>query len=331
MSDVTPEGQRGVRPAGEATTGVNVPPGGGGPRRRRRRAEPEFRSYYDLPILNQPEWEAPDVAGYLFLGGLAGASSLIGVAAQATDRPGLERTSKLTAAVAGQTGLALLIHDLGRPARFLNMLRMVKLTSPMSVGSWLLAGFLPAADVAATSAHTGRFPRAGAAASVAAATLGAPVSAYTAALVSNTAVPAWHDGHRLMPFVFVSSALSSAAGLGLAAAPADETAPLVPLAVGSALTEIGLTEVMHRRMDVVGETYRQGIAHRCLQLAKPLTVGGAALAAVSRGKRLRSAVAGAALVAGSALTRFGIFYAGVASTEDPKYVVVPQRERVGEH
>jgi hypothetical protein len=44
--------------------------------------------------------------------------------------------------------------------------------------------------------------------------------------------------------------------------------------------------------------------------------------------RLVAATAGAALLTSSALTRLGIFEAGVASTEDPKYVVVPQRERL---
>ena len=59
--------------------------------------------------------------------------------------------------------MAALVHDLGRPARFANMLRVFKISSPMSVGSWLLAGYVPAAAAAAASALTGRLPRAGAA------------------------------------------------------------------------------------------------------------------------------------------------------------------------
>jgi len=326
---VSPEGQRNARPGGEATVGVNVPPGGGGPRRRRRkRDEPEFRSYYDQPILNKVDWEAPDVAGYLFVGGLAGASGAIGAAAHRSGRRRLSRVAKLAAAGGTYASLIMLIHDLGRPARFLNMLRVFKVTSPMSVGSWLLSGLGATATVAATADLSGRGRRLGAVTTAAAGVLGPPVATYTAALVSDTAVPAWHDGHRTMPFVFASSALASAAGLGLVAAPVEESGALLPLAVGAGLGEVALTHVLeHETGDVVRETFEQGVPGKYLKAAEVVTTGGALLAATARGSRLRSALAGAALIAGSALTRFGIFHAGVASTQDPKYVVVPQRER----
>src|SRR5207302_3463965 len=121
-------------------------------------------------------------------------------------RPALARVAKAGAFGAGCLSVAGLIHDLGRPARFLNMMRMFKVTSPMSVGSWLLAGYIPAAGTAAASALTGRLPRIGAAATAGAALLGPAVAAYTAALIADTAVPAWHDGYREMPFVFAGSA-----------------------------------------------------------------------------------------------------------------------------
>lgn len=324
---VTRDGLEGARPGAEATTGANVAPGGGGPRRRRRRPEPEFRSYYDLPVINKPVWEPLDIAGYLFLGGLAGGSALIGAAAQLTDRPVLARAGKLAAAAAGQLSLVALVHDLGRPGRFLNMLRVVKVTSPMNVGSWILAGFVPAATVAAGTDVVRKLPATGAVATGTAALLGAPVATYTAALISNTAVPAWHTGHRWMPFVFVSSALTSAAGLGLLAAPVEETAPLLPLAVGGGLSELVLAKTMEKRAGVVEEAYQKGKAKKLLRAAEILTAGGAVLALASRRSRLAAALGGAALLAGSALTRFGIFEAGMASAQDPKYTVVPQRER----
>jgi formate-dependent nitrite reductase membrane component NrfD len=299
-----------------------------GTRRLRREPEPEFRSYYDLPILNRPEWEAADVAGYLFLGGLAGASGVIGAAARLTGRTALSRTCSIASALAGQTSLILLIRDLGRPARFLNMLRVLKVTSPMSVGSWLLAGFIPLTDLAAAGALARRAPRATAAASIAAGVLGAPVSTYTAALIGNTAVPAWHEGHRHLPFVFASSALAAGAGVGLLGAPSAETGPLRPLAGAAGLAEVVVTRAMQQQMGVVGETYRSGAAQRYLRAAEGLTVAGAVLTATARRSRLLRAAAGAALITGSALTRFGIFHAGMASTEDPKYVVLPQRQRL---
>ena len=92
-ADVTGQGPRGERPGREARPGRRA-------RRRGRRGErpmvppAEFTSYYGKPVLNPPVWEAPDIAGYLFLGGLAGASSLLGAGAQLTGRPGLARAAK---------------------------------------------------------------------------------------------------------------------------------------------------------------------------------------------------------------------------------------------
>jgi Polysulphide reductase, NrfD len=78
------------------------------------------------------------------LGRLAGAASLLGAGAQATGRSALGRVSKTGAFSAGVLSLVGLVHDLGQPSRFLNMLRVFKVTSPMSVGSWILAGYVPA-------------------------------------------------------------------------------------------------------------------------------------------------------------------------------------------
>lgn len=325
---VTTGGVMDARPGRQATTGVDMPPGGGGPRRRRRREEPEFRSYYGQPVINKPVWESPDIPGYLFLGGLAGAGALTGAMAHLTGRPGLARVSKAGAAVAGHLSLLALVHDLGRRSRFLNMLRVFKVTSPMSVGSWLLAGFVPAATVAAVGDLTGAVPVLGALSTAGAAVLGAPVATYTAALIADTAVPAWHEGHELMPFVFVSSALSAAAGLGLLAAPVEETGVLRPLGAAAGLAEVSLSKLMEHGMGLVGEAYHEGKAGRYMKAAEVLTVGGAVAALASGRSRWRRALAGAALLAGSCLTRFGIFEAGMASAQDPEHTVVPQRERL---
>ena len=236
--------------------------------------------------------------------------------------------SKVGAALGSQLSLVALVHDLGRPGRFLNMMRVFKVTSPMSVGAWLLAGFTPAATTVAGCDLLGVLGPADALATGGAAALGAPVATYTAALISNTAVPAWHDGHRWMPFIFASSAISTGAALGLLAAPNDETEPLVPLAVVSSLSELALEKTMEKRLGIVEEAYHQDKAGRYMKLAEALTLAGAGVAAVSRRERRRKLLGGALPLAGAALTRFGIFEAGIASAEDPKYTVVPQRERL---
>jgi hypothetical protein len=346
-AEVTREGLRGVRPGREATPGPDTMPGTETGRRQRgragrrdrtgRRAEQpmvppaEFASYYGKPILNAPVWRSPDLPGYLFLGGLAGGSSLLAAGAQLTGRPALARASKAAAAGAACLGLAGLAHDLGRPARFLNMLRVFKVTSPMSIGSWILSGYVPAAGAAAACALTGRLPRAGTAATAAAAVLAPGLASYTAALITDTAVPAWHDGHREMPFVFTGSAAMAAGGFGLLAAPLSENAPARNLALFGVGAEAIAFERMTRRMGMTAETYRSGRAGGYIRAGQALSVLGVAgaLPGLIGGKRGKviSALSGASLLAASAATRWGIFHAGLASAADPKYTVVPQRER----
>lgn len=331
-SDVTRKGVEGERPGRDALTGDAA----GRRRRRRGRGErsmvpdAEFSSYYGRPILKKPTWRALDIAGYLYLGGLAGSSSLLAAGAQATGRPELARVAKLGATGAISLSLAALVHDLGRPARFMNMLRVFKPTSPMSVGSWLLSGYAPLTMAAAASDVAGRYRLVGSAATAGAAVLGPAVVTYTAVLISDTAVPSWHEGHRQMPYVFAGSGATAAAGLALAAAPIAQTGPARRMAVLGAALELGVFQLMKRRMGLAAEPLEQGRPHLMLRTAEALTAGGAVLAALSgrqRGRALAT-VAGAALLTGSAALRFGLFHAGVASAEDPKYTVVPQRERL---
>ncbi|WP_160050403.1 NrfD/PsrC family molybdoenzyme membrane anchor subunit [Nocardiopsis sp. FR4] len=338
-SDATKDGIRGQRPGREAITGAAGVVGEEQRRQRgngRRRGEPtrvpeaEFRSYYGKPVLNQIVWAAPDIGGYLFLGGLAGASSVLAAGAELTGRPGLARPLKYTAlgAISGST--VALVHDLGRPERFVNMLRVFKPTSPMSVGSWILLAYGPMAGAAAVASATGWFPRVGRLATLGAGAVGPLVATYTAPLFCDTAVPAWHDGYRYMPFVFASSAASAAGGMGLVTAPPGQSGPARRAAVGGALVETAVSTVMERRMGLSGEPYRTGRAGALMRAAKALTLAGAAGAVLGRRSRVASAVSGAALLAGSACTRLGVFYAGRQSAADPRYTVVPQRRRLAE-
>lgn len=327
-SDVTKEGLRGVRPDRDAVTGVAT-----GKRRRRGGEQPtvpeaEFRSYYDMPVLNKPVWRSPDIPGYLFLGGLAGGSSLLAAGAQATGRADLAKASKVGAFAGGVLSLAGLVHDLGRPARFLNMLRMFKVTSPMSVGSWLLAGYVPLAGVAAASDLSGRVRRIGAAATAGAAVLAPAVASYTAALIGDTAVPAWHDGYPEMPFTFVGSGAMAAGGLGMMAAPVRQAGPARALALFGMAIELASFERMERRIGLTAEPYSQGRGGAYVRAGKILALAGAAGTLLGRRNRVVSVLAGAGLLTASAATRWGIFHAGLQSANDPKYTVVPQRERL---
>lgn len=345
-SDVTREGIQGARPGREAMGANQTSPTEDAAALRIERHEPrrkggeralvpkaEFRSYYGRPVLKPPTWKALDIAGYLFLGGLAGASSTIAAGAEATGRAGLAKHSKIGALAAISLGTVGLVHDLGRPSRFANMLRVLKPTSPMSVGSWLLSLYAPAAGIAATTSLLGRFTKLGRAATWGAGLLGPAVASYTAVLISDTAAPAWHDGRNEMPFVFVGSAAAAAGGFGLLTAPAHEAGPAARAALLGAGVETASLQLMKQRMGLASETYEQGRAGTLLKAAEALTAGGAlatVLGRVGRRPRAASMIGGAALMTASALTRFGIFEAGRASAEDPKYTVVPQRARLTE-
>jgi formate-dependent nitrite reductase membrane component NrfD len=306
-------------------------PGRGG--RRRRRAEQlmvpdvEFTSYYGRPVIKEPAWGIPDVPGYLFLGGLAGASSVLAAGAELSGYGELARVAKVGALGAITLSAVALVHDLGRPERFLNMLRVFKPSSPMSVGSWLLAAYGPVAGAAAVSDVTGILRPAGTVATVGAGLLGPGIATYTAALICDTAVPGWHEGRREMPYVFAGSAASAAGGLGLLAVHPADAEPARKLAVLGAAVELIAKRQLLDRLGDLAEPYQTGTAGAILRLAEFLTVGALAGAVLGRRNRAVSALAGASLVAASAMTRFGIFEAGMASARDPKYTVVPQRRR----
>ncbi|RVX42329.1 formate-dependent nitrite reductase membrane component NrfD [Nonomuraea polychroma] len=321
QTDVRMDGSAEVRTEREAT------PGSAGPRPLRpETARPEPTSYYGRPVLNEPTWQAPDIAGYLFLGGLAGASSALAAAADLTGRPHLARAAKTGALCALGGSLYSLIHDLGRPGRFLNMLRVFKVTSPMSVGTWLLTAYGPPAGCAAATALTGRLPRLGRTATIGAALTGSAVATYTAALICNTAVPAWHESYQEMPFLFAGSAAAAAGGLGMLAAPTAEAGPARRVALLGAAAECAAALRMERRLGPLAEPLKHS---RLLRAGEALSLGGA-LAGLAFGRRSRiaAAAAGAALLAGSACTRFGIFHAGMGSANDPKYTIQPQRRRL---
>jgi len=297
----------------------------------------EFASYYGRPVIKEPSWEAPDVPGYLFLGGLAGASSVLAAGAQLSGYRELAKVAKVGALGAISLSAVALVHDLGRPGRFANMLRVFKPSSPMSVGSWLLTAYGPVAGAAAVSEVTGILPIAGTAATLGAGLLGPAIATYTAALICDTAVPAWHAGYREMPYVFAGSAASAAGGLGLLATHPADAEPARNLAVLGATVElIAKRQMIHRLARSGGagsdgvslaEPYEAGTTGAILRIAEFLTAGALAGAVLGRRSRAVSALAGAALVAASAMTRFGIFEAGMASARDPKYTIVPQRRR----
>jgi formate-dependent nitrite reductase membrane component NrfD len=286
------------------------------------------RSYYGRPVVKRPVWTW-EIPTYFFVGGTGGASSALAFAAERAGNRALARHSWSVALVAIAASPALLVADLGKPTRFFNMLRVFKVTSPMNVGSWVLAA--NGAAVAPAAAYgLVRWPRSvGPTAQVAAAALGLPLATYTATLLANTAIPAWREARWELAFGFGGSAAASAGAAATILTPPRHAGPARRLAIGGAVIESVATELMERRLGEVGRPYGEGTAGRLLQAAKGLTVAGALTLGIARGRSRSRVLAGASmLVVGSALERWGIFRAGFQSAEDPAYTVGPQRERV---
>ncbi len=285
-------------------------------------------SYYGRPILKEPTWtwEGP---AYLFTGGVAGGAAALAAGARFAGNDELARRATLVNLAAIAVSPALLISDLGRPDRFLNMLRVVKPTSPMNVGTWVVTASGAASGVAGTCELLGILPRVRAAATTAAGLLAPFLSTYTAVLVANTAVPVWHEARRELPFVFAGSAAASAGAAVALATPARSAGPARRFAVAGAALELAAAEVMERRLGFVGEPYHEGEAGRFSRLAKGLTASGAAVTALA-GRRRAGAIAGGALLLGGGLAeRWAVYRAGFQSARDPKYVVRSQRARLG--
>ena len=281
-------------------------------------------SYYGRPVLKEPVWTW-EIPLYFFVGGLAGASSALALGARLTGRARLARRLHAVAFAGLAASPALLVSDLGRPERFLNMLRVFKVTSPMSVGSWLLVANGATATLAALGARSAAW---------ASALLGLPLSTYTGALVADTAIPAWHEARRELPWVFAAGSAMSA---GAAVALVGGGAPARRLALAGAAGELASTTTMERRLGELGEPYREGDAGRFAKAGKMLTASGAGLlatagAALGQGatpapSRVRAAAGAVLLLAGAFATRWSVYKAGFQSAANPRYVVEPQRAR----
>jgi formate-dependent nitrite reductase membrane component NrfD len=237
-------------------------------------------------------------------------------------------TALYVGAAADLVSPALLISDLGRPERFLNMLRVFKVTSPMSVGSWVLFVSGGSSTTAALLERLGILRRVKVAAEAVSFLTGPPLATYTGTLLADTAIPVWHEARRELPWLFGASAAASA-GAATTLFAGDEAGPARRLAILGAAGALGLKDVMQRRLGFVGEVYEQGEAGRYGRVSKGLTATGAALLA-AKGRRSRAAaVAGSTLVlAGELALRWSVFKAGFQSARDPRYTVIPQRERL---
>jgi DMSO reductase anchor subunit len=267
-------------------------------------------SYYGRPVLKPPVWKA-EVPWYFFTGGLAGASAVLAEGAALAGTDELARAARRVA-------------DLGVPSRFLNMLRVFRPTSPLSMGSWTLASFAPAAIGSWLLHGVDRLPRARRVAGGVAALLGPVMATYTGVLVADTAVPAWHEVGEQLPFLFAaSSAASAGAVVSMLVDPAAAT-PARRLAITGAVAGLVGTEVVKRRAGAGAEAYERGRAARFARAATGLLGAGAATMVVLGRRRAGAVAAGAMVAAGVVCERWAIFAAGSQSADDPAQTIASQ-------
>src|SRR4051812_48379444 len=288
----------------------------------------EMSSYYGRGIVKEPVWQ-PEIPIYFFTGGLAGGLSVMHAVARVAGNERLARTSLLGGLAMEVVSPLLLVSDLGRPERFLNMLRMFKVTSPMSVGSWILVVPGGATTTAAALDLLRILKPLKVAAELVSFASGPPLATYTGALLANTAIPVWSEARGELPFLFGASACASAGAAASILTPVAAAGPARRAAVLGAVAELGVLQTMEKRLGFLGEVYHQGEAGKYGKLSKACVVAGAGLIA-ARGRRSRAAAAagGALVLAGELALRWSVFKAGFQSARDPKYTVVPQKERL---
>lgn len=323
------EQRREPEPVYSATQQGGRPEGGRG--WVREVPEEEVRNYYGQSVLKEPVWEW-QIPSYFFTGGLAGASSGLALLARLGGNDTLARRAHLAALGGATVSPVFLIWDLGVPKRFYEMLRVFKPTSPMNVGTWILSVFGTTTGLAVAHDLLGRFPRLGRLSETLSALLGLPLATYTAVLIADTSVPVWHGARRELPLVFAASSAAAAGAMAAILTPVEDAGPARRLAVGGALLELGAVEWMKRRLgDFLAEPYEGDKPGRYDKLAKALSgIGAAVTLFAGRKSRAAAIVGGGLILAGAASERWSIYEAGFPSSRDPKYTVMPQRERLRE-
>ena len=292
----------------------------------------QMDSYYGRPVLQEPVWTW-EIPAYFFAGGLGGASAVLSLSAKLTGHEKLAKTSLFVGAFGDVVSPYFLISDLGRPERFLNMFRVFKVTSPMSVGSWILLVSGGASSTAAALELLDFLKPVKLAAEAVSAVLGGALATYTGALVANTAVPTWHEARRELPLLFGASACATAGAASLLFLSPDEARPARRLAIGAAVAELATSFAMEKRLGkLLSEPYHKGESGKWSWAAKACTSAGAWMLA-RRGRDSRSAsIAGSALLlAGGGMLRWSVYKAGFESAQNPEHTVKPQRERAKRH
>ncbi|MGH9583974.1 MAG: NrfD/PsrC family molybdoenzyme membrane anchor subunit, partial [Bryobacteraceae bacterium] len=287
-------------------------------------------------LLNESVWSWA-IPAYYFVGGLAGAALVLAAAAQLRKSKASERLIRRChwiAFIGSGVSAILLIYDLGRPSRFLNMLRVFRPTSPMNMGAWILSG-AGATTSAALLLRTrpGLLGALGEASGYIAGIFGLGLATYTGVLVANTAVPVWQESRRMLPVLFGASAMSSLGSAFQMCVEDPEERGIAKAfgAVGQA-AELVASIVMEKQASAVrrvGRPFRRGLSGFLWRSAQLLTAASLLAsvlpkpAGIARNRRIAAGALGAA---GSLLMRLAVERAGTASARDARASFHLQRD-----
>jgi formate-dependent nitrite reductase membrane component NrfD len=296
--------------------------------------EQESPTYYELPVLKEPVWKWY-IPAYFYVGGLSGACAALGASADLFGGRGMARLSRqcrLIAATGAAASAVLLIADLGRPARFLNMLRVFRPTSPMNVGTWILSTFGACAALAAlpaVRAVPSPVRRFADGAWIGAGLIGLPLTGYTGVLLANTAVPLWQGARRTLPVLFSSSGAATAASILEILSRSDEgAAATFRFGLIAKCTELAMTLLLEREVSLVprvARPLRTGFSGALWRAAQAAGAASLILSVVGRKRTWPRRVAGVLGAAAALGLRFALFHAGKRSARDPRATFEQQR------
>ncbi len=290
-------------------------------------ASPET-GYYRQPLLKEPQW-TPLIPFYFFVGGASGSLGVIGSLADIIgNERALARTARWMAMGGSALSGVLLIVDLGRPERFLNMLRVFKPQSTMSVGSWIFSGFSASASVSSFAdalraiGENGPLVRLMSAAGRTGSVLfGMPFHNYTGVLLGTTAVPVWNSYVQSLPREFGMSGLQAAVSL-LELAGYENRTSLNVLGLLSAGVESAEAVSAIGKKKEVSKPLRRGRSGLLVTagaiLSGPVAIGlrtASIFAGKEKGRWLRRMAAWSGIM-GSICFRYGWVEAGSASARD---------------
>jgi formate-dependent nitrite reductase membrane component NrfD len=311
--------------------GAEPAPGQVAEANRRMRSAPV--SEVNGPFIHAPVWSW-EVATYFWFGGMASGAAFVALACDAAgDHRSAAIARKVSLAVVAP-GPVLLIADLGRPERFLNMTRILKPRSPMNTGSWCLIAF-SSTGAMALAADLLRRPKVARALGAVTALLGTYLGSYTGVLLACTAVPLWSGSRTILGPAFVATATATGAAatrLTLAASGLPHGHPtrraLGTVETAAMLTELAISALGERRLGDVADALRRGRPGLYFRTAKTLVAIGISLRLLARRTGPREhELASVMYLAAGLLFRFAWVYAGRASATDDAIVASTARER----